>query len=70
MKNIPQVKLPFIHEKAISIYNQFTLLAENRDGLLEFLRKNFGILSLDLLIKDYSKKIKIKIFQFLDLFLR
>ncbi len=40
MKNIPQVKLPFIHEKAISIYNQFTLLAENRDGLLEFLRKN------------------------------
>ncbi len=40
MKNIPQIKMPFIHEKATSIYNQFTLLAENRDGLLEFLRKN------------------------------
>ena len=40
MTNIPQIKLPFIHEKAISIYNQFTLLAEKRDELLKFLRKN------------------------------
>ena len=40
LKDVSQIKLPFIHEKAMSIYNQFTLIAENRDGLLEYLRKN------------------------------
>ena len=40
LKDVSQIKLPFIHEKAISIYNQFTLIAENRDGLLKHLRKN------------------------------
>ena len=40
LNDIPQIKLPVIHEKATSIYNQFTLIAENRDGLLEHLRKN------------------------------
>lgn len=40
MKDIPQIKLPKIHKNAISIYNQFTLIAENRDGLLEHLKAN------------------------------
>jgi dTDP-4-amino-4,6-dideoxygalactose transaminase len=40
LNNVPQIKLPLIHEKATSIYNQFTLIAENRDGLLEHLRKS------------------------------
>lgn len=40
LNDVPQIKLPLIHEKATSIYNQFTLIAENRDGLLEHLRKN------------------------------
>jgi len=40
LNDVPQIKLPFIHEKATTIYNQFTLIAENRDGLLEHLRKN------------------------------
>ena len=43
MNDIPQIKLPVIHEKAKSIYNQFTLIAENRDELLNYLReKNIG----------------------------
>lgn len=40
LKNVSQIKLPVIHEKATSIYNQFTLIAENRNNLLEHLRKN------------------------------
>ena len=40
LNDVPQIKLPFIHEKATSIYNQFTLIVENRNGLLEHLRKN------------------------------
>ncbi len=40
LKDVSQIKLPFIHEKATSIYNQFTLIVENREGLLEHLRKN------------------------------
>jgi len=40
LNDIPQIKTPFIHEKATSIYNQFTLIAEDRDRLLEHLRKN------------------------------
>ncbi len=43
MNDIPQVKLPIIHKKAKTIYNQFTLIAENRDELLNHLReKNIG----------------------------
>ena len=43
MNDIPQIKLPVIHKKAKSIYNQFTLIAENRDELQNFLReKNIG----------------------------
>ena len=43
MNDIPQIKLPVIHKKVKSIYNQFTLIAENRDELLDFLReKNIG----------------------------
>jgi len=33
LADVPQIKLPYIHPKATSIYNQFTLMAENRDGL-------------------------------------
>lgn len=40
MKDIKQIKMPFIHEKAVSIFNQFTLFAENRDGLIEHLKKS------------------------------
>ncbi len=38
LNDIPQITLPVIHEKATSIYNQFTLLAEQRDELLKHLR--------------------------------
>ena len=38
LSDIPQIKLPVIHKKATSIYNQFTLLAEQRDELLKYLR--------------------------------
>ena len=38
LKDIPQIKLPVIHEKAECIFNQFTLLAEKRDELLNYLR--------------------------------
>ena len=40
MKDIPQIKMPVIHKKAKTIYNQFTLIAENRDELLSYLREN------------------------------
>ncbi|MBT5420946.1 MAG: DegT/DnrJ/EryC1/StrS family aminotransferase [Candidatus Cloacimonetes bacterium] len=43
LNDVSQIKTPFIHEKATSIYNQFTLLAEDRDELLKYLRnKNIG----------------------------
>jgi len=43
MNDISQIKLPVIHKKATSIYNQFTLLVQERDELLSFLRsKNIG----------------------------
>jgi dTDP-4-amino-4,6-dideoxygalactose transaminase len=38
MNDIPQVKLPYIHPQAESIFNQFTLLADRRDELLVYLR--------------------------------
>jgi len=40
MKNIPAIQLPVIHKKAKTIYNQFTLIVENRDGLLSYLKEN------------------------------
>jgi len=36
--HISQVKTPSIDPRALSVYNQYTLLAENRDELLSFLR--------------------------------
>ena len=38
LNSIPQVTLPVIHKKATSIFNQFTILAEQRDELLKHLR--------------------------------
>lgn len=38
LQDFPQIKLPVIHSKAESIFNQFTLLAEKRDELLNYLR--------------------------------
>lgn len=37
LKDVPQVKLPYIHPKARSIYNQFTLIVEDRKGLMQHL---------------------------------
>ena len=43
LHEVPQIKLPVIHEKAESIFNQFTLIAEKRDELLKYLRsKDIG----------------------------
>ena len=43
LNDVPQIKLPVIMENATSIYNQFTLLAEKRDELLEYLHsKDIG----------------------------
>ena len=38
LNDIPQITLPVIHKKATSIFNQFTILAEQRDSLLNHLR--------------------------------
>jgi dTDP-4-amino-4,6-dideoxygalactose transaminase len=40
LSDIPQIKLPYIHPKAYSIYNQFTIAVENRDGLMKHLHEN------------------------------
>lgn len=40
MNGIEGIRLPYIHPDAESIFNQFTLVAEKRDELLEFLRNN------------------------------
>ena len=43
LQDVPQIKLPVIHEKAESIFNQFTLIVEKRDELLNYLRsKDIG----------------------------
>jgi len=43
LQDIIQIKLPVIHKKAESIFSQFTLIAENRDELLIYLRsKDIG----------------------------
>ncbi|OQY39675.1 MAG: transcriptional regulator [Candidatus Cloacimonetes bacterium 4572_65] len=40
LADIPQVTLPFIHEKAQSIYNQFTIQIDDRDELMAYLKEN------------------------------
>ncbi len=37
LKDIPQIKLPYIHPKALTVYNQFTLIVENRAELMKYL---------------------------------
>jgi len=37
LKDVPQIKLPYIHPKAWTIYNQFTLVVENRAALMKYL---------------------------------
>jgi dTDP-4-amino-4,6-dideoxygalactose transaminase len=38
LAGIPQVKIPYIAEKAVTIYNQYTLICAERDALLEHLK--------------------------------
>jgi len=38
LADLPRVRTPVIDPRAWSIYNQFTILAADRDGLLEYLR--------------------------------
>lgn len=38
LADVPQITLPHIHPKAESIFNQFTILATDRDGLMAHLR--------------------------------
>jgi dTDP-4-amino-4,6-dideoxygalactose transaminase len=40
LSDVKEIRLPFVHEKATTIYNQFTLICERRDELLAFLQKN------------------------------
>lgn len=40
LADVKEIRLPKIHSKALTIYNQFTLIADKRDELLDFLRKN------------------------------
>ena len=40
LSDIKEIRLPFIHEKATTIYNQFTIICEKRDELMTFLQKN------------------------------
>jgi len=37
LSSIPQIQTPFIDTRAVSIYNQYTLICENRDGLMKHL---------------------------------
>lgn len=39
LADIPQVKTPYIHPSAVSIYNQYTIYCENRDALLHHLKE-------------------------------
>lgn len=39
LADVKEIKLPYIHEKATTIYNQFTLIAENRDALMKELQE-------------------------------
>jgi dTDP-4-amino-4,6-dideoxygalactose transaminase len=40
LADVKGIKLPRIHEKATTVYNQFTLQAERRDELMAFLQEN------------------------------
>jgi len=40
LAGIDGIKLPFIHDKAVSIYNQFTLQVDKRDELMKHLQAN------------------------------
>lgn len=40
LAGIKGIQTPFIDPKAVSIYNQYTLICENRDGLLKHLQDN------------------------------
>jgi len=43
LSSVKQIKLPVIHPKAETIFNQFTIIAQNRDELLKYLRsKDIG----------------------------
>lgn len=39
LSDIPQIKLPHIHPKAWTIYNQYTLIAERREELMKYLQE-------------------------------
>jgi len=40
LADVPEIKLPYIHPKAYTIYNQFTIAAEDRDGLMKHLHEH------------------------------
>lgn len=40
LNDVPQIKLPCIDSKALTIYNQYTVIADNRDGLMKHLADN------------------------------
>ena len=40
LSEVKEIILPHIHESASTIYNQFTIKAQDRDGLMNYLRKN------------------------------
>jgi dTDP-4-amino-4,6-dideoxygalactose transaminase len=40
LADVPQIKLPYIHPKAETIYNQFTIVAENRAELMKYLSEH------------------------------
>ncbi len=39
LKNVPGIRIPYIDPKAVSIYNQYTLVCEKRDELMAYLKK-------------------------------
>jgi len=39
LSGVSGITLPFIHEKALSIYNQYTILCEHRDELMNYLQE-------------------------------
>ncbi|MBN2830209.1 MAG: DegT/DnrJ/EryC1/StrS family aminotransferase [Candidatus Cloacimonetes bacterium] len=40
LKDLNEITLPYIHPKAVSIYNQFTIKTEKRDELMKYLSDN------------------------------
>ena len=40
ISDVKEVQLPFIHGKAKTIYNQFTIICENRNELMKYLQEN------------------------------